>query len=132
MITTMNNRRTARSDPRFGAWLLQQIESAGLTRNQFADRVGVSHVTVGRWIKGRIPDPAYIDPIADVLVLGHDAVATRAGYRPRGLDETDPDAPGEQIAAMARRVQWDPERFETMRSILTGWLERDRQADKEG
>lgn len=102
-----------------------------MTRNQFAERVGVSHVTVGRWIRGRIPDPAYIDPIADVLVLGYDEVATRAGYRPRGLDDVDPDAPSEQLAAMVRRVEWTPDRYETMRSILSGWLERDRQAERE-
>ncbi len=52
---------------------------------------------------------------------------TLAGHRPRDLDH-DPDAPAEQIAAMARRVDWDKGRYETALSIFTTWLEQDRRA----
>lgn len=106
MLTSMNSLRTGRTNPAFGAWLLGEIQAAGMSRAEFAKKVGVSHVTVGRWINGRVPDAGYIDPIADVLVLDYDKVATKAGYRPRlpmeGLDKfhalADP---------YARKLDWD-------------------------
>lgn len=115
----------------FGPWLEVRIGMSGLSRQQFADRVGVSKSTVWRWINGRVPEASYIEKISDVLVIPYDEVATRAGYRPRGLDELDPDSPAEQIAALARRVAWTEDRYNTARNILSGWIETDRAKQKE-
>ena len=65
--------------PAFGAWLLSEIKAAGMNQQEFADSVGVSRTTVSRWVKGRVPDGVFIDPIADVLLLDYDEVSERAG-----------------------------------------------------
>ncbi len=119
--------------PAFGSWLLSKIKEAGLNQGEFADRVGVSRTTVSRWVNGRVPDGTFIDPIADVLLLEYDIVATKAGYRPRGLldEHNDPDSPEAILCGMVRRISWDPGRFEPVVAMLRSYLDQDQRARKE-
>ncbi|MCI1925647.1 MAG: helix-turn-helix domain-containing protein [[Lactobacillus] timonensis] len=47
---------------------------AGLTQQQLADKLGVSHISVSRWETGKaIPSPKYIKQMADMFgVAGKD------------------------------------------------------------
>jgi transcriptional regulator with XRE-family HTH domain len=82
-ITGMKRGSAYRSQsPAFGQWLRAEIAAARMSQGEFADRVGVSGATVSRWVKGRVPDGVYIDPIARALSLDYDDLAERAGYRP--------------------------------------------------
>lgn len=47
---------------------------AGLTQQQLADKLGVSHISVSRWETGKaIPSPRYIKKMADMFgVAGKD------------------------------------------------------------
>lgn len=79
------------------------------------------------WTSGkRIPAPTSIDRIADLLGADIDAVLAIAGHRPPDID-IDPDSPGEQIAALARRIEWDEGRFEGIREMFTVWINQDRR-----
>lgn len=99
----------------------------------FANRIGVSHSSVSLWLDGkRVPTPRSIDKIADVFVgVDRDMLLALAGHRSPDLG-VDPTAPAEQIAAMARRVEWRPDRYNTARRMFEGWLEDDRQAESKG
>lgn len=112
----------------FGRWLKGQLDRREWGVTRFAREAGFSHGLVSQWLSGaRNPSPRSIDKIADVLFADVDELLTIAGHRPRGLDDIDPDAPGEQIAAMARRVEWTPDRYETARAMFVSWIERDRR-----
>ena len=98
----------------------------------FANRIGVSHSSVSLWMDGkRVPTPRSIEKIADVFVgVDRDMLLTLAGHRPPDTD-FDPDSPAEQIAAMARRVTWTPDRYDTARAMFSSWLERDQAQEEE-
>ena len=117
----------------FGHWLERQLLRREWNAADLARKLGVGNSTVTMWIRGeRVPNPESCRKVAEVFYLPLDDVLTIAGHRPRDLD-VDPDAPAEQIAAMARRVAWTEERYELVREMLTAMLERDRkQREKEG
>lgn len=110
--------------PAFGAWLLSEIKAAGMTQGEFAEKVGVSRTTVSRWVKGRIPDGVFIDPIADVLLLDYDEVSERAGYRPR-LSSDDLDAVHARLDPRLRRVEWSEFRYGLIESVLDQFYQDD-------
>lgn len=110
----------------FGVWLDRQLSRREWSQADLARRLNVQNATVSRWISGvRQPDTESCERIADVLFLDVDEVLAIAGHRPCDID-IDPDAPGEQIAVMARRISWSEDRYESVRDLFTGWLERDR------
>ena len=124
----MNMERTGRTTTEFGARLLREIEAAGMSRAEFARKVGVSHVTVGRWINGRIPEATLIDAIADVLVLDYDLVAEWAGYRPR-LPREHLDSIHTRLDPRLRKVQWSESRYRMVEAILDQMLADDAIRD---
>jgi transcriptional regulator with XRE-family HTH domain len=103
----MSTYRSANKIPGWGAWLKSQLAAKGFTQNEFARQVGVSSSTVSRWGEGDQPKGSHIDAISDVLVLDYDIVATRAGYRPRGLMEIDPDSAEAQLLPYIRAIDWE-------------------------
>jgi transcriptional regulator with XRE-family HTH domain len=105
-IDYMKQPSTLRGSNAFGQWLLGEIRSRGMNQTEFAKRVGASTTTVSRWIAGRIPEGKYMDPIADVLVLDYDLVATKAGYRP-AIQEVPTSEREARAVELARRIDWD-------------------------
>lgn len=84
------------------------------------------------WLNGtRLPDPASVDRIADVLGLDVDLVLTLAGHRP-ATEALAPDDPRIELCAKVRRVKWTPERTETLNDVLDRWLRFDRAAKEKG
>lgn len=111
----------------FPKWLQRQLDRREWSQADFARKLCVSTGLVSNWITGvRRPNPESCDRIADVLFVDVDEVLAIAGHRPYDID-IDPDAPGEQIAVMARRISWSEDRYESIRDLFTGWLERDRR-----
>lgn len=111
----------------FPRWLRGQMERREWSVTRLARELGINHGTVSQWLSGdRHPSPASCKRIADVLFVDLDEVLTIAGHRDPDLD-VDPNAPGEQIAALARRIAWSEDRYEAVRDMFTGWLERDRK-----
>lgn len=117
----------------FGRWLRGQLARREMSMTAFASKIGVSHSSVSLWLDGkRVPTPRSIEKIADVFAgVDQDMLLTLAGHRPRDLDR-DPEAPGEQIAALARRVEWKGDRYETVRAMLHRWIELDREGESGG
>ncbi|CAN0495968.1 unnamed protein product, partial [Phaeothamnion confervicola] len=73
----------------FGTWLQSKITERGWTHREAAQHLGIGHATVSRWVKGRRPEAALLERVADVFVTDYDYVATLAGIRPPELlDET--------------------------------------------
>lgn len=108
-------------------WLQRQMDRREWSQATFARNLGVSTGLVSNWLTGvRRPNPESCERIADVLFVDVDEVLAIAGHRPRDID-IDPDAPGEQIAVMARRIEWTEDRYEGVRDLFTGFLERDRR-----
>lgn len=108
-------------------WLKRQLVRREWTQADFSRRLDTSPGNVSRWIKGeRVPDPASIDKIADVLGVDLDLVLALAGHRPPDT-ELDPDDPASRIIALVKQVQWTEERAET----ITATLERFRKFDRQ-
>ena len=127
VITNMNTPRTDRAS--FGTWLESEIQHAGHNKRSFAEAIGVSHVTVGRWVAGRPPHAKYIDAIADVLLLDYDEVAERAGYRPR--------LPRDRVEALHTRFdpylqRLDDDDLATIERILEGMTQDASDAPPSG
>ncbi len=124
LITSMDMKHAATHSSTFGPWMEAEVRSRSLTQAEFARRMGVSQSTVSRWYGGRLPDARFIDRIADVLVLDYDAVATRAGYRPRGLGLPDPIMA--EIEPKIRKIDWGPpHRLKYLHNFLDDLLEED-------
>ena len=59
-----------------GEILRSRLSDTGLTREQFAARLGVSHTTVDNWLNGRHwPSPEYMYPLALEFVCGDPDIA---------------------------------------------------------
>lgn len=64
--------------------LLETLSSSGVTQRELAELIGVSRVTVNRWIKGYSqPSPAISRVLVDILNLLD--VAVERGLLPGGL-----------------------------------------------
>lgn len=118
----------------FGPWLASMIQARGLNQAEFADKVKASPTTVSRWINGRVPNAKYIQPIADVLLLDYDLVATRAGIRPRSLLDrhNDPESAEAQLMPLIQRINWTPERLQTVLALLGSLVEVSRNEATHG
>jgi transcriptional regulator with XRE-family HTH domain len=88
-----------------------------MNQNEFALKVGVGRSTVSRWANDQQPSGEYIDPIADVLVLDYDLVATKAGYRP-AVYETPPSEREARVMELAKRIDWDLDELSLRLAVL--------------
>lgn len=113
----------------FGTWLQLKMDDRGWTQREAAEKLGVTHVTVGRWLRGRTPDAKFLERIADVFVADYDYVATLAGVRPKELLEIDPDGATARLMPLIEAVDWDsnPERLPALESQLRMYLDWDRK-----
>lgn len=67
----------------FSRWLDQQLDKRGVSPSQLAAYLGVSHVSVGSWCKGKyLPKPANIILMAEYFKVDTDWLLTLAEYRP--------------------------------------------------
>ena len=129
-IYVMTKKVADRESKAFGSWLAGEIRRNGMNQSEFAAAVGVGTSTVSRWVNGRIPEATLIERIADILILDYDAVATKAGYRPRVHDDHEHDL--ERLVAMLRAVNLDRDgRRQTIEGILKMWIDFDR-ANRKG
>ena len=121
-IDTMKTRHTYRKQSKtFGDWLMRQIERRGMKKAHFADAIGVSRTTVGRWVEGRVPEASFIDKISDVLVLDYDYVAEQAGYRPHIEDDALEDIHVRLDPLLRKMDETDIEiLIDTARSLVRG------------
>lgn len=68
----------------FGAWLESQLQRREWNQSEFARRIDVRPGVVSHWVRNeRVPSPASIEKIADVLFVDVDEVLAIAGHRPR-------------------------------------------------
>lgn len=108
LITYMDVKRNQPVESAFGTWLESKMNNFGWTRTETAKKLGVTKMTVGRWVNGRVPEASYIERIADVFLADYDLVATKAGYRPRELIlEVDPESAEGQLVPIIRQIAWD-------------------------
>lgn len=111
----------------FGEWLKRELRARRLNQAEFAELTGVGTSTVSRWVNGRVPEAALLERIADVLVVDYDELATRAGFRPRGLDAMDPGSPEAILMPYIRRIQWTEERIDTAKAMLNQMIQFDER-----
>jgi transcriptional regulator with XRE-family HTH domain len=75
----------------FGKFLAQRRKAAGLTLQEVADAVGVTKPNVYQWEAGNwLPDPAYLEPLAQAIGTSYEELFTRAGYDPKTLPQPEP------------------------------------------
>jgi len=62
----------------FSARLIETIEKKKMTRTEFAEKVGVTCVSVTHWLNdGRIPSAFYLNKMCDVLKVSADYLLGR-------------------------------------------------------
>jgi transcriptional regulator with XRE-family HTH domain len=110
----------------FRRWFAEQLRRRGWNQADFVRESGFATGTVSRWINGsRLPDPASIDLIADVLGADVKTVMVLAGHLPKE-GPIDPDDPVERICGMVRRLKPDEGQVETLEVLLASWLRQKR------
>jgi len=111
----------------FSRWFRRQLSEQGLSQAEFSRRSGVATSRVSDWAGGKfIPSPESAPKIARALNYDVEVVMRAIGYLEDDPYAPDPESPEEQIVAMARRVAWTEDRYNTARNILSGWIETDR------
>ncbi len=102
----MDAKRNPPVQSAFGSWFESKMKDFGWNRTETATKLGVTKMTVGRWVNGRVPEASYIERIADVFLVDYDLVATKAGYRPPDF-RVDPDSAEGQLVPIIRQIAWD-------------------------
>lgn len=109
----------------FATWFRQQLQRREMTQTEFARKANLGTSTVSFWANGRrTPDPVSCDIISDILRIDLDTVLAAAGHRPA----IDPLPPGDfrrEVAALADRVTWTPDRKAYIRSLLQSMIDLD-------
>lgn len=83
------------------------MDDRGWNKADAGKALGVSPVTIGRWLKGRPPEAALLERISDVLVADFDFLASMTGYRPKELSlDVDPNSPEGQLVPLIRKIDW--------------------------
>lgn len=101
----------------FGRWLQSQLDVRRWSQADFVRRSGVGKTSVSSWIAGhKLPDAQSCDKIAEALFLDRDEVLARAGLRPVEYDDSDVVR---EFTALLRRIEWNQDRYEFVRSLLT-------------
>lgn len=120
-------RRLAPAENRIVPWLEQQLRRRDWSWADLARRLDATPSVVSGWRTGRRrPSPSMCVAIADVFMVDEDYVFGLAGQAPMPV-RTNPDAPGEIIAAKARRLRWSDDRFAMMAQLLDTMHEQDRR-----
>ena len=121
-IDTMKTRHTYRKQSKtFGDWLMRKIEGQGMNKSRFAERMGVSRTTVGRWVNGRVPEASFIDKMSDVLFEDFDYMMEKAGYRPHIEDDALEDIHARLDPLLRKMDEADIEiLIDTARSLVRG------------
>jgi len=124
----MNTTRNQPVQQTFGTWLAGKLREFDWNHTEAAEKLGVTKMTVGRWVAGRVPEAKYLERISDVFVTDYDYVATLAGLRPRELMlEVDPESPEGQLVPLIRKAEWTPDRLESVKALLRTYEQRDRK-----
>lgn len=113
------------------SWLETEIAHRGLSKQEFADAVGVSRSTVYRWLEGDRPKGELIDRISDVLLVDYEIAWARMGYADASTLTVDPDSPTARLMPLIERIHWTDERLSKMEMDLRWMIDRDREAEKE-
>jgi SOS-response transcriptional repressor LexA len=88
---------SAKKEP-ITSYLRETVEKRGILPSQLAAYVGVSHVTVGRWLKGEdVPSPDNCRKLATYLHVTEDTLLEMAGHRGKRADIQPPLTPEELI-----------------------------------
>lgn len=134
LIATMDMNASRSVRYTFGNWLQSKMDDRGWNKSEAAKALGVSPVTIGRWLKGRKPEAALVERVADVFVTDYDFLATMVGYRPRELMVgLDPLSDKARLMSKLQRVSLaDVTRVRVLDSLLDGMLEDDVKAKREG
>lgn len=108
----------------FSQWFKRELARREMSQAEFARRSGFSTGVVSGWYQGkRVPEPASVDRIADVLALDMDYVLTMAGHRPPAF-EVDPASPEGILVPIIRRIEWTERDVENMRLQLEGMAKK--------
>lgn len=107
----------------FGAWLESQLLRREWNQSDLARRIDVRPSVVSRWIRNeRVPSPASVGRIADVLMVDVDDVLTRAGHRP-ALPTDDLDAIHARLDPYLRQVLDLPDTLDHIVALVAATVE---------
>lgn len=111
--------------------------SMGLTQSDFAEVAGIKRAHLSQIENGRITLPAadLRRKLAKALGVSHIDLMIAAGeLTPEEAQGADPFAPptdpneawAQEVWAMARAVDWDDSRLNTIMAIMSAWIDEDR------
>jgi transcriptional regulator with XRE-family HTH domain len=109
-----------------GRWMRQGRQGAGLTQEQAARQLGISHVTVSRWDRGRLrPNPRMLHQAADLYGMAYEPLARAYEYAPlEPQGSSDSDDLSERVANLESQLAAS----DRLRDRLLRLSERDRRA----
>lgn len=112
----------AKPEPSFIQWAREEMRRREWRQADFARAAGVDVSMVSRWLRGRRPDPASLERVAEALGADLDLLLTLAGHRPRTPRDDDPRVAS--LVAKVRQVTWTPERFLIVDALLDDLRQR--------
>lgn len=72
----------------FAKWLNDTMNSMGFTQESLGNKIGVAHVTIGKWQRGKhLPDPLSLRELATVTGTPVIRLFQMAGYFPADVVE---------------------------------------------
>ena len=109
-----------------GRMMRQGRQGAGLTQEQTAHHLGVSHVTVSRWDRGKLrPNPRILRRAADLYGVAYEPLARAYDYVATvGEDSTNGDDLRERVSRLEAHLATS----DRLRDRLVRLSERDRRA----
>src|SRR6266545_6442085 len=108
-----------------GRRMRQGRQGAGLTQEQTAHRLGVSHVTVSRWDRGKLrPNPGLLRRAAELYDMAYEPLARAYDYMPpQDQGSSDSDDLRERVASLEAQLATSDQ----LRDRLLRLSERDRR-----
>jgi transcriptional regulator with XRE-family HTH domain len=109
-----------------GRMMRQGRQGAGLTQEQTAHQLGVSHVTVSRWDRGKLrPNPGILRRAADLYDIAYEPLARAYDYlAPQAEESNNSDDLRERVASLEAHLAMS----DRLRERLLRLSERDRRA----
>ena len=108
-----------------GRMMKQGRQGAGLTQEQTAHHLGVSHVTVSRWDRGRLrPNPGILRRAADLYHIAYEPLARAYDYLAPQAEESANSDLRERVASLEAHLATS----DRLREKLLRLSERDRRA----
>jgi transcriptional regulator with XRE-family HTH domain len=110
-----------------GRMMRQARQGAGLTQEQTASHLGVSHVTVSRWDRGKLrPNPVLLRRAAELYGAAHEPLARAYDYSWAPQHQAPPD--GQDLHERVARLEANYAVIDGLHQKLIRLPDRDRRA----